>query len=87
MQINFSVKFVKMFSKAPGKIQEAFRKKKSLFMLDYDNAALNNHKLSGKLCGYRSINVSGDWRAIYSTNDNHEIVIFHLIGTHSELYG
>ena len=45
---------------------------------------LNNHGLRGKYTGYRSINITGDYRAIYIERDN--LVIFMLIGTHSELY-
>jgi len=86
MQINFSTKFIKMLNKAPENIKKAFHKKRCFFILDYNNPILNNHKLSGKLKNHRSINISGDWRAIYCTNDSHKSVIFCLIGTHSELY-
>ncbi|MFH1192383.1 MAG: hypothetical protein V1655_02815 [bacterium] len=45
---------------------------------------LNNHPLSGKLNGLRSINVSGDCRAIFE--EKLEDIIFIAIGTHSQLY-
>ena len=47
---------------------------------------LNNHALSGEYVGCRSINITGDVRAIYEEiKDNH--FEFVAIGTHTELYG
>jgi len=46
---------------------------------------LNNHDVSKVYTGCRSINITGDYRAIFQ--DEGEIVIFITIGTHSELYG
>jgi addiction module RelE/StbE family toxin len=43
---------------------------------------LNNHKLKGIYESYRSINISGDLRAIYR-NINEDEVIFIKLGTHS----
>jgi mRNA-degrading endonuclease YafQ of YafQ-DinJ toxin-antitoxin module len=38
--------------------------------------------------GYRSINVTGDWRALYSEQQQNgkEIIVFEMLGTHSQLY-
>ena len=49
------------------------------------NEALNNHKLSGEYEGYRSINITGDWRAVYKLIDR-DTIVFVDLGTHSELY-
>jgi len=46
---------------------------------------LRNHALQGKHKGYRSINVTGDVRAIYKHIDS-DTHYFVEIGTHSELY-
>jgi len=46
---------------------------------------LNNHPLKGKYKGYRSINITGDLRAIYCILDN-ETAYFIFIDTHSNLY-
>ena len=86
MQINYARKFVKVFSKAPVKIQPAFYDRLEIFAVDKFNPALNNHKLAGKYNGYRSINISGDWRAIFREHENKNLAFFYLIGTHSELY-
>jgi len=45
---------------------------------------LNNHSLEGAFDECRSINVTGDCRAIFKQEKN--IAIFMTIGTHSELY-
>lgn len=48
---------------------------------------LRNHSLSGKYKGCRSINVSGDWRAIFREYKGGAVIYFEMLGTHSELYG
>ena len=47
---------------------------------------LNNHPLKGKWSGYRSINISGDLRALYKEMGEDK-VIFTNIGSHNQLYG
>jgi len=42
--------------------------------------------LVGELRGYRSINITGDWRAIFMEIDGGKIIYFVAIGTHSQLY-
>jgi len=39
--------------------------------------------------GYRSINITGDWRALYTIKGDGkggEIAVFEILGTHSQLY-
>lgn len=55
-----------------------------VFELNPSDLRLRNHPLKGKLKGYRSINITGDWRAIYFVSG--EDVIFAELGRHSELY-
>lgn len=87
--IDYSKKFDKELKKAPLETKIAFRNRLELFLEEPNHPQLNNHKLSGKLTGYRSINITGDWRALYSEyideNENKSI-IFEMIGTHSQLY-
>jgi addiction module RelE/StbE family toxin len=47
--------------------------------------SLNNHALVGKYKGYRSINVTGDFRSIYWLQKS-DVGIFVAIGMHSQLY-
>ena len=85
MVISHSRIFKKMFRKHSVWLQEKFKERVSLFMDDIYNPLLNNHSLDGKWRGYRSINVTGDIRAVFEEiNINH--IEFVAIGSHSELY-
>ena len=67
--------------KQRGKLEQRLR----LFGQDIFDPTLNNHSLKGKYLGYRSINITGDLRAIYkSVGEN---VTFIAIDSHSNLYG
>ena len=90
MNIRYSTTFKKQYKKAPKKIQEKVKERISLFVQDPTNQVLNSHALTGKFQGYRSINISGDWRAIYSIRldfKSKQECYFELVGTHSQLYG
>lgn len=84
MRIIYTRVFVKMLKKSPPKIQAAFKKRLTLFIEDEFHPLLNNHVLSGELFGYRSLNITGDWRAIFTEDE--QGVCFEVIGTHSKLY-
>ena len=56
-----------------------------LFMKDPFHDILNNHALGGKYEGYRSINITGDYRGLYRLLDNNT-AYFTAIDTHSNLY-
>jgi addiction module RelE/StbE family toxin len=86
MGIDYSARFIKAFKKAPRKIQIAFRNRLELFTKDKFHPLLNNHPLSGRYKNYRSINITGDWRAIFREFDSGRRIYFDIIGTHSELY-
>ncbi len=85
MNAKFSKKFIKQYNIAPDFIQQSFDAKVNIFLLDKFDLRLNNHQLSGKLKKLRSINISGDWRALFVELGNGD-VIFEAIGTHSQLY-
>jgi len=88
-RIDFSNKFLKQHKKAPQNVRNVWIKRLTMFNQDPFHPLLNNHALTGQLSGYRSINVTGDWRALYSEykEDDEKIIIFKAIGTHSQLYG
>jgi len=83
--IDFHKDFAKNFKKLPSKIQKKFQERLLLFEQDAFNPTLNNHGLNGEYQGYRSINVSGDIRAIYKKSSRD--IFFVTIGSHSKLYG
>lgn len=76
--------FKKKFDKIPLKIQERFYERLDLFLKDKFDKTLNNHPVDKAFPDCRSINVSGDYRAIFQEQD--DVAIFITIGTHSDLY-
>lgn len=86
MRFEFTKVFLKSYKKAPLKIQSSFHKRLKLFMIDTYHPMIRNHKLTGKYQNYRSMNITGDWRAIFTVNHDGETVTFSVIGTHSQLY-
>ena len=86
MQIEYSKKFVKEFRKCPSKIKTAFKNKLKIFVKNQFDPVLNNHSLSGKLKKYKSININGNWRAIFQEIKEKDVMYFVAIGTHSKLY-
>lgn len=88
-RIDYSKKFLKQLKKAPLQIQIAFRNRFAIFLEDPFNPILDNHSLIGDYLGKRSINITGDWRAIYSEDmdeKGEKSLEVHLLGTHSQLY-
>lgn len=85
MQIGYSENFLKQQEKAPEHVRILLKERIRIFSRDKFDGVLNSHKLMGKMKGLRSINIGGDWRALFvglSSGD----VIFKAIGTHSQLY-
>ncbi len=86
MKIDYSHKFIREFKKTPRKIQIAFRNRLKIFLHDKFHPLLNNHSLTGKYQNYRSINITGDWRAIFRELNSGKLIYFEALGTHSQLY-
>ena len=76
--------FKKQLQKLPVKTQDKFEDRIELFLKNQFHPLLNNHSLTGEYTGCRSINITGDIRAIFFTKP--DTVIFIDIGSHSELY-
>lgn len=89
MHVRFSRRFAKQYDRVEPKLRAVFQERLELFMEDPFDPVLNSHSLRGKYQGYRSINVTGDWRAIYAEDidrDGEEVIIFEALGIHSQLY-
>lgn len=84
MDAVFHKNFKKKFKKLPPKIQEKFYERLDVFLQNKFDTVLNNHSVDKVFLHCRSINVSGDYRAIF--RDQKDVVIFITIGTHSDLY-
>jgi addiction module RelE/StbE family toxin len=76
--------FKKNYAKLPPKTRDKFKERLRLFNENPHAPELNNHGLHGKYAGCRSINVTGDLRAIYEIRE--ERIHFLDINTHSNLY-
>jgi addiction module RelE/StbE family toxin len=85
MEILLHSSFTKDFKKLAMEVKMQFVDRKRIFKETPSHPLLHNHQLHGEWSGHRSINVTGDFRAIFYTNDT--ICVFVRIGTHSELYG
>ncbi len=86
MRIKYSRSFLKQYTKLSPKLRTQTDKRILLWQKNPQDLLLHDHALRGKYRGYRSINIAGDLRAIYSQRGN-TLVIFGFIGTHSQLYG
>lgn len=84
METKFSRQFRKQFHKVPREVKDRFFKRLDMFILNPFHPLLNNHALTGEFDGYRSINVNGDWRAVFREVEGG--VVFEALGTHSQLY-
>ncbi len=85
MKIISNKKFKRQFQKLKKSKQEKFEEKINIFLITPFDSILNNHPLHGKYKNYRSINISGNLRAIYKLINNNT-ALFVEIGTHSQLY-
>ena len=85
MVIETTKAFDKQYAKLNIKIKTTFKNRVEVFKGNPFDKALRNHALKGKYLGYRSIDNTGDIRALYTTQGD-TIIIFGFIGTHSQLY-
>ena len=85
MKVILHKKFKKKFKKFSNEIHIQFKNRLNIFIKDPHDTTLNNHALHGKYLGFRSINVSGDLRAVYRMEADN-IVLFVDIDNHANLY-
>lgn len=76
--------FLKKFKKVSPNIKKKFGERLELFLINPTNPSLNNHMVEKAFPDCRSINITGDCRAIFKVAGN--IAIFITIGTHPQLY-
>lgn len=80
----FHRSFEKAYLKKDKKIRAAFDERFELFRRDTFHPLLNNHPLHGEWEGHRSINITGDLRAIFKVEG--ETAVFVAVDTHTNLY-
>jgi addiction module RelE/StbE family toxin len=88
MKIQLSSYFHRKIKKEDVRIQKSFKEALRLFILNPFDPQLDNHPLKDPWNGCRSIDITGDYRAIYEELNKGDDVIayFITIGTHQELY-
>lgn len=89
MKVRYSPAFLKRLKKTNVRIRKSFKEKILIFSKNPNHSQLNNHPLKREYEGLRSIDITGDYRAIYEeiTQDNSTYAYFEIFGTHKELYG
>jgi len=89
MKIVYDPTFITTLKKVNVKIRKSFKQRILLFSKDPHNPQLDNHDLRKKYQGYKSIDITVDYRAIYK--ERHEgketIAYFTKLGTPRQLYG
>ena len=86
MTIRFSKRFVKQLAALPSGVQRSAYARIELMTVDPDDPILRRHRLAGKLHHLWSIDITGDVRALYEIVGS-ELIVYQMIGTHSQLYG
>ncbi len=85
MKIVYSKQFLKTVGKLSPKIKNQLADRIELFGTNPLDERLRNHALHTPYKGSYSINITGDYRAIYHLIDD-ETAFFTHVGTHSQLY-
>jgi YafQ family addiction module toxin component len=85
MKVRFHKNFNKQYKRLKQEQKKKVQERLTLFLENPFDPILGNHPLKGKYKGYRSINITGDLRAIYKFIDEQEC-IFVAVDIHSNLY-
>ena len=88
MKITYHPSFIKKLKELDVRIKNNFREKIAVFQNNPSDPTLDNHALQRELAGYRSIDITNDYRAIFEEFKvgKGTIYFFFLIGTHKELF-
>lgn len=86
MKIVYDPVFIDTLKKVNVRIRKSSKQRILLFFKDPQNLQLYNHALREKYVGYRSIDITEDYRAIYKERQE-GIAYFTELGTHEQLYG
>ena len=89
MIVKYTDSFLKQLKKTNVRIRKAFKQRLLLFVENPNDLELNNHPLREPYLGYRSIDITADYRAIYKeiVQEDDTYIYFTSFGTHTQLYG
>jgi addiction module RelE/StbE family toxin len=81
--------FIRQYKRVNVRIKKFVDRKLQIFRKNPLEHGLNNHPLRDAWTGYRSIDITADYRAIYrEVREGKELnAYFVALGTHTELYG
>ena len=84
-----TIDFIRLYKKADVRIKKEVDECLRIFGKNPHDLGLRNHPLHEEWEGYRSIDITHDYRAIYKeAHEGKEInAYFVALGTHDELYG
>jgi addiction module RelE/StbE family toxin len=85
MEVGYSKKFRKQYARLSPKFKQKATERILLWQKNPGDPTLHDHALQRKYKSYRSIDITGDLRALYLNQENR--MIFDQIGTHAQLYG
>lgn len=88
MILRYNLDFLKKLKKVDVRVRKSFKEKIIVFSKNQNGPQLNNHPLREKWEGYRSIDITNDWRAVYTEKieGGERIAYFVALGTHKDLY-
>lgn len=88
MIIRYSPVFFESLKKVDVRIRKSFKERILIFSKYPNDLELNNHPLEREYKGYRSIDITADYRAVFEVKyEGEEVAYFTLLGTHEQLYG
>ncbi|OGG12624.1 hypothetical protein A2875_05435 [Candidatus Gottesmanbacteria bacterium RIFCSPHIGHO2_01_FULL_46_14] len=89
MIVKYSPSFLHTTKKIDVRIRKSLKQKLEIFYKNPNDSVLKNHVLRDAYEGYRSINITADWRAIYKEVQIGEdtVAYFVALGTHKQLHG
>ena len=88
MSIKYSPAFIEKLKKVDVRIRKSFKERIQTFEKNPNNTQLHNHKLKDPYRGFSSIDITADYRALFTeiNEGGKSYFYFTLLGTHKELY-
>lgn len=88
MRVRIAPELVKKLKKKDVRIKNSFKGAINLFSKDPDDPQLDNHPLQREWEGFRSIDITSDWRAIFEYKQAGDGIVAYFVGlgTHKELF-
>lgn len=88
MKVQYDPRVIEKLKKVNVRIRNSFKERLRQFEKNPNAPQLNNHALKKKFLGFRSIDITANYRAVYEElrQGKSTIAYFVLLGTHKELY-